>query len=136
MCTDRENPKHSYCKTMFIVTGVTSEERTVLSGVLVALSLVYCSVSCRSLFFLLSFIFLSLCCLSSFEFTDSDFPCAIFKLFFYVHIYRLSCLTVIFFKVTYNTVVHDAVRELPFPLQICIFYCRAAMCGAYSLSLW
>ena len=92
-------PQAFFCKTIFIVTGVTSGERTVFDGVLVARPLVYCLVSSRSLFFLLSFIFLSLCCLSSFEFTDSDFPCAIFKLFFYVHIYRLSCLTVIFFKV-------------------------------------
>ena len=60
-------PQAFFCKTIFIVTGVTSGERTAFSGVLVALSLVYCLVSSRSLFFLVSFIFLSLCCLSAFD---------------------------------------------------------------------
>jgi hypothetical protein len=67
-------PQAFFCKTIFIVTDVTSGERTAFSGVHVARPLVYCLVSCRSLFFLVSFIRLSLCCLSSFEFTDSDFP--------------------------------------------------------------
>ena len=55
-------------------------------GLRVTRSLVLCVMLCRSLFVLLSFFFLPMCCLSFFDrYTDSDYPFGIFKLFFVIY---------------------------------------------------
>ena len=66
--------------------GDTCEARTVYPsgapGVRVARSLVFCVMFCISSFVLFHFFFWPFYCLSFFDFTASDYPFGIFKLFF------------------------------------------------------
>ena len=54
------------------------EFTAVFNGVRVARSLIFCVMFCRLLFVLLFFFFCSLCCLSFFRFTTSDYLFDIF----------------------------------------------------------
>jgi hypothetical protein len=108
---------------------------SIFSGVRVPCSLVFCVVSCRSLFVLLSFFHLSIVLSVLFLFTDSDYSFGIFKLFLHVisfiYLLWLVCKLPKLFTPWWKSLSHTKTILL----IVCILITRYHMKGLV-LGLW